>query len=190
MFHIVRRDEQQRGALARVQFEGAPYGSDVSFFLGYLPPGKGPGLHRHPYCETCIVRPGQAAMTVDGEDVLAGAGDIVVIGREMPHRFRRRASRDGLHSRVRPVGHRMARRLTRRAHSATPSCVGRWLSSVSPRDARRAPSPPLFPDIAGGRSAARECSRLAAAVAVATSAANPARTGSAIWRLDWLTAAR
>jgi quercetin dioxygenase-like cupin family protein len=87
MFHIVRREEQQSGGLARVQFEGQPYGSEVSFFLGDLPPGKGPGLHKHPYSETCIVRSGQAAMTVDGEDVLAGAGDIVVIGREVPHRF-------------------------------------------------------------------------------------------------------
>jgi quercetin dioxygenase-like cupin family protein len=87
MFHIVHREEQQSGALAAVQFEGDSYGSDVSFFLGNLPPGKGPGLHTHPYSETCIVMSGKAAMTVDGADVLAGAGDIVVIGPETPHRF-------------------------------------------------------------------------------------------------------
>ena len=87
MFHILHRDDQRKGAIAAVEFEGEPYGSDVSFFLGDLLPGKGPGLHQHPYSETCIVRFGQAAMTVDGEEVVAGAGDIVVIGPETPHRF-------------------------------------------------------------------------------------------------------
>ena len=87
MFHILHRDDQRRGAIAAVEFEGEPYGSDVSFLLGDLLPGKGPGLHKHPYSETCIVRFGQAAMTVDGEEVVAGAGDIVVIGPETPHRF-------------------------------------------------------------------------------------------------------
>ena len=87
MFHIVHRDEQRKGAIAAVEFAGAAHGSEVSFFLGDLPPGKGPGLHKHPYSETCIVRFGQAAMTVDGEEVVAGAGDIVVIGPETPHRF-------------------------------------------------------------------------------------------------------
>ena len=87
MFHILHRDEQRKGAIAAVAFEGEPHGSEVSFFLGDLLPGKGPGLHTHPYSETCIVRRGRAAMIVDGEDVVAGAGDIVVIGPETPHRF-------------------------------------------------------------------------------------------------------
>ena len=87
MFHILHRNEQQKGVIAAVEFEGGPYGSEVSFFLGDLAPGKGPGLHKHPYSETCIVRFGQAAMTVDGEEVVAGAGDIVDIGPETPHRF-------------------------------------------------------------------------------------------------------
>jgi len=87
MFHIVHREDQRSGAIATVQFEGERYGSAVSFFVGDLLPGKGPGLHKHPYAETCIVRSGQADMTIDGEEVLAGAGDIVVIGPETPHRF-------------------------------------------------------------------------------------------------------
>jgi mannose-6-phosphate isomerase-like protein (cupin superfamily) len=87
MFHILRRGDQRQGAIAAVEFEGQPYGAGVSFFLGDLAPGKGPGLHKHPYAETCIVRSGQAAMTVDGEEVVAGPGDIVVIGPEAPHRF-------------------------------------------------------------------------------------------------------
>ena len=87
MFHIVQRDDQRKGVIAAVEFEGEPYGSEVSFLLGDLLPGKGPRLHRHPYSETCIVRFGQAAMTVEKEVVVAGAGDIVVIGPETPHRF-------------------------------------------------------------------------------------------------------
>lgn len=87
MFQIVRRQDQRKGTIAAVQFEGEPYGSQVSFFIGDLQPGKGPGLHKHPYPETCIVSSGQAAMTVDAEEVVAVGGDIIVIGPETPHRF-------------------------------------------------------------------------------------------------------
>jgi len=87
MFHIVRRCDQRMGAIASVEFEGEPYGARISFFRGNLAPGKGPGLHQHPYAETCIVLAGQAAVIVDGKQVIAGAGDIVVIGRATPHRF-------------------------------------------------------------------------------------------------------
>jgi mannose-6-phosphate isomerase-like protein (cupin superfamily) len=87
MFHIVHPCDQRKGPIAAVEFEGKPYGGGVSFLQGNLPPGKGPGLHQHPYSETCIVLAGQAAMVVDGEEVVAGAGDIVVIGSATPHRF-------------------------------------------------------------------------------------------------------
>jgi len=87
MYCVLRRGDQPRGGLADVAFEGEAFGSDVSLFLGELPPGRGPALHKHPYSETCLVQAGQAAMTVDGEDVVASAGDIVVIGAETPHGF-------------------------------------------------------------------------------------------------------
>lgn len=87
MFHILHRRDQRKGAIATVEFEGEPYGAGISFFLGNLASGKGPGLHRHPYSETCIVLSGRAAMVVDGKEVVAGAGDIVVIGPATPHRF-------------------------------------------------------------------------------------------------------
>ncbi len=87
MHRILKRRDQRRGAIATVEFEGEPYGAGVSFFQGNLQPGRGPGLHQHPYPETCIVLSGQAAMLVDGEEVVAGAGDIVVIGPATPHRF-------------------------------------------------------------------------------------------------------
>jgi mannose-6-phosphate isomerase-like protein (cupin superfamily) len=87
MFHILHPQDRPAGTVAKVAFEGASYRAGVSFFQGELPPGKGPGLHRHPYSETCIVLAGRAAMVVDGREVAAGAGDIVVIEPATPHRF-------------------------------------------------------------------------------------------------------
>jgi mannose-6-phosphate isomerase-like protein (cupin superfamily) len=87
MFHILRRNEQRKGAIAAVEFEGEPYGAGASFLLGDLAPGTGPRPHTHPYAEICIVRSGQAAMTIDGREVTAGPGDIVVIGPQTPHSF-------------------------------------------------------------------------------------------------------
>ncbi len=87
MFHFLHRCDQRKGKIATVEFEGKPYGAGISFFVGNLEPGKGPGLHQHPYAETCIVLSGEAAVVVDGQDVVAGAGDILVIGPKTPHRF-------------------------------------------------------------------------------------------------------
>lgn len=87
MFRILKPCDQRRGPIANVEFEGATYGAGISFFQGNLLPGKGPGLHKHPYPETCIVLSGQAAMLVDEEEVVARTGDIVVIGPATPHRF-------------------------------------------------------------------------------------------------------
>ena len=87
MFHILHRHDQRKGAIAEVEFEGEPYEAGISFFVGDLEPGKGPGLHKHPYSETCVIHAGRLAMIVAGEEFVAGAGDIVVIKPEAPHRF-------------------------------------------------------------------------------------------------------
>ncbi|HEX4824177.1 MAG TPA: cupin domain-containing protein [Candidatus Polarisedimenticolaceae bacterium] len=87
MYHMVNPSERPAGALAAVAFEGERYGAGVSYFRGELPPGKGPGLHRHPYPETCIVLAGRAEMVVDGERLVASAGDTVVIATGTPHAF-------------------------------------------------------------------------------------------------------
>ena len=87
MFYILHPEDQRKGKIASVEFEGEPYGAGVSFFLGNLKPGEGPGLHQHPYAETCIVLSGQAAMVVDGKESIVHAGDIVVLGPATPHRF-------------------------------------------------------------------------------------------------------
>ncbi len=87
MFHLLPRDEQQKGAIAAVEFEGGRYDIGVSFFIGDLEPGQGPGLHKHPYSETCIVHSGHVQATIGGKVVVAGPGDIVVIKPETPHSF-------------------------------------------------------------------------------------------------------
>ena len=70
------------------KFEGEPHGSEVSFFLVDNDPGQGPGLHRHPYSETWVVLFGEALFTVDGVDIEARKGDIVVVRAATPHKFR------------------------------------------------------------------------------------------------------
>lgn len=87
MFRVLKPGDQRKGAIADVEFEGEPYDAGVSFFIGNAQPGKGPPLHQHPYAEVCVVRSGQVAMTADGQEVIARAGDIAVIGPGTPHKF-------------------------------------------------------------------------------------------------------
>jgi mannose-6-phosphate isomerase-like protein (cupin superfamily) len=88
MHTIIRSGEIPPGPGGTVTFEGAPFGSGVSFFLVDSRPGAGPGLHKHPYAETWILRRGRARFTVDGQEIDAEAGDIVVVGAETPHKFK------------------------------------------------------------------------------------------------------
>ena len=74
-----------RGPIRR--FEGRDHGAQVSFFVAQTPAGVGPRLHRHPYEETFIVQEGGARFTVDGQDVVAGAGEIVIVPADTPHKF-------------------------------------------------------------------------------------------------------
>jgi mannose-6-phosphate isomerase-like protein (cupin superfamily) len=69
------------------RFEGAGFGSMVSFFHVYGPPGSGPPLHRHPYEETFIVESGAVLFTVDGVEIEAGPGQIVIAPPDTPHKF-------------------------------------------------------------------------------------------------------
>ena len=87
MHSVLRADEQQRAANRTLRFEGEDYGSGVSLFLVDNEPGEGPRLHRHPYSETWIVRSGRVRFTADRQDVEAGAGDILVVGADTPHKF-------------------------------------------------------------------------------------------------------
>ena len=88
MYTVIRSGELQPSPGGTVKFEGESYGSGVSFFLVNNEPGMGPGLHKHPYSETWIVRAGKGLFTADGQDLEAGPGDILVVGPETPHKFK------------------------------------------------------------------------------------------------------
>jgi quercetin dioxygenase-like cupin family protein len=70
------------------RFEGAAYGSEVSFFVVYMRAGKGPALHTHPYSETFVVLEGRARFELGARSVEAAAGDVVVAPPQTPHAFR------------------------------------------------------------------------------------------------------
>jgi quercetin dioxygenase-like cupin family protein len=88
MYIVIRSGELPPSSGGTATFEGEPYGSGVSLFLMYTEPGKGPGLHVHPYSETRIVRAGKARFTADGQDIEIGPGDIMVAGPDTVHGFK------------------------------------------------------------------------------------------------------
>ncbi|MFH5773767.1 cupin domain-containing protein [Paracoccus sp. NGMCC 1.201697] len=55
------------------------YGNDT--------PGEGPRLHVHPYDETFVVVAGRARFFVGDEVIEAGAGEVVLGPKGVPHRF-------------------------------------------------------------------------------------------------------
>src|SRR4051794_18829892 len=68
-------------------FEGAGHGSEVSLFVVDAAPGAGPSLHRHPYSETFVVLGGRGRFELDGRQVEAAEGDVVVAPAEAAHGF-------------------------------------------------------------------------------------------------------
>lgn len=80
-------DDIRIGDSRTLRFEGASYGSNVSFFLVTSDPGQGPGLHRHPYDETWSVLEGEATIVVGDRTFVARAGDTAVAPADTWHRF-------------------------------------------------------------------------------------------------------
>ncbi|CAN5276482.1 cupin domain-containing protein [soil metagenome] len=85
MVHVISREELP-GSTAR-RFEGHDYGANVSFFLSGTPPGKGAGLHTHPYAEVFVVQEGVLTFTVGDDTIEAAGGQIVVVPAGTPHGF-------------------------------------------------------------------------------------------------------
>jgi mannose-6-phosphate isomerase-like protein (cupin superfamily) len=87
-YTVIRSGELERSPRGTVAFEGRGSGSGVSMFLiEYHQSGDGPVLHKHPYAETWIVRGGRARFTVGSKEIDAGAGDILVVEGNAPHKF-------------------------------------------------------------------------------------------------------
>ena len=85
---VVSFDEIGKTSTGRSRrFLGERHGSSVSFFIVDGREGDGPGPHTHPYDETFVVLEGSATFTVDGRDVEAGAGTVVVVPAGAVHGF-------------------------------------------------------------------------------------------------------
>ena len=70
-------------------FEGADHGGvALSFFVVDGRPGGGPARHRHPYAEVFLVLEGLATFEVEGRDLHAHGGQIVIAPPDQMHRFR------------------------------------------------------------------------------------------------------
>ena len=66
---------------------GGEHGVPIAVIFDDSEPGRGPGQHRHPYDEIFIVEKGEATFTIDGEQVQARAGDILVARAGQAHGF-------------------------------------------------------------------------------------------------------
>jgi quercetin dioxygenase-like cupin family protein len=66
---------------------GAEHGLDVTLLFVEAPPGRSPALHRHPYAELFVILEGNARFTVNGEEIDAGAGDVLIAEPGEPHAF-------------------------------------------------------------------------------------------------------
>jgi mannose-6-phosphate isomerase-like protein (cupin superfamily) len=71
------------------RFDGATHGAGiaVSFFLNHTPPGRGAGAHTHPYAEVFALHAGEATFVVDGAEVAAHGGQVVVVPAGAAHAF-------------------------------------------------------------------------------------------------------
>jgi quercetin dioxygenase-like cupin family protein len=68
-------------------FSGSEHGVDVSFFVNHAAPGRTVSMHRHPYPEVFVVQDGEATFTVDGDDVAARGGQVIVVPAGAAHGF-------------------------------------------------------------------------------------------------------
>jgi quercetin dioxygenase-like cupin family protein len=84
---VMRQDELPFSRISR-EFVGADHGDvGVCLILVDAPPGRGPGLHRHPHAELFLVQEGAATFTADGAERAVGPGDLVVVPAGTPHKF-------------------------------------------------------------------------------------------------------
>jgi quercetin dioxygenase-like cupin family protein len=69
-------------------FEGAHHdGVQLSIYLADYAPGSGARLHIHPHPEVFVIESGEVKFTVDGEEIEARAGQILIAPANKPHRF-------------------------------------------------------------------------------------------------------
>jgi mannose-6-phosphate isomerase-like protein (cupin superfamily) len=86
---ISRTDGRDDGEEWTENYTELPGGAGVSLILeSTTQEGVGPRLHKHPYAETFIIRRGSATFSVDAEEIIGRAGQILVVPADTPHKFR------------------------------------------------------------------------------------------------------
>ena len=84
---VVNEAELPLSNIARELIGGDHGGLRACILFVDAPPGRGPSPHSHPYEEVLIVLEGEATMTVGDEELVAGAGDVVIVPADTPHAF-------------------------------------------------------------------------------------------------------
>jgi len=86
---IGRSDGRDDGEDWAENYEELPGGANISIILeSTTQEGAGPRLHRHPYAETFIIRRGSATFTVETQQLVAHAGQVLVVPADTAHAFR------------------------------------------------------------------------------------------------------
>ena len=68
---------------------GADHGGvGVCIIFVDAPPSRGPGPHTHPYEEILIITEGEATFDVSGDELVARAGDVLIVAPDTPHAFK------------------------------------------------------------------------------------------------------
>ena len=68
---------------------GADHGGvGVCIIFVDAPPSRGPGQHTHPYEEILIITEGEATFDVSGDELVARAGDVLIVPPDTPHAFK------------------------------------------------------------------------------------------------------
>ena len=67
--------------------QGGDHGLHVSLMESRIMPGSGPLRHRHPHAEIFVIVDGNGRFEVDGEQIEAEPGDVLIIPPNAWHRF-------------------------------------------------------------------------------------------------------
>jgi mannose-6-phosphate isomerase-like protein (cupin superfamily) len=83
---VIRQADLPWSAIAH-ELVGDDHDLDISVILVDSEPGRGPSLHKHPYAEVFIVLEGEATVSGGDEELVARAGDILIVPAGEPHGF-------------------------------------------------------------------------------------------------------
>ena len=68
--------------------QGSDHDLSISVYASEVMPGSGPLRHRHPHAEVFVLHEGLGRFEIDGVDVDAEAGDVLIIPPDTWHDFR------------------------------------------------------------------------------------------------------